>query len=132
MPLQNLSFHLTIYIYSDIYIHMKTKQHTKEIQAEAAAQNQTNEVNVVNALAFRQAFGAYLDKIANDQVPLIIEKNHKKIAVLIPIETYEKRFYDLLQEFKSSGIIEKFKKSSIKSKENSTQILRNIRYGKNN
>jgi prevent-host-death family protein len=85
----------------------------------------------INALKFRQSFGAILDDLAKKQEALVIERSSKPVAVLISYEEFKRRFVDKFAENLKQEIISQFKKNSIKSKENTTQILRKIRYGNN-
>jgi prevent-host-death family protein len=83
----------------------------------------------INALKLRQSFGAILEKLRKTGEPIIIEKGRVPVAVLISIETFNKRFIDLLEVSKRIELLKAFKENAVASKEDSLKIIRELRYG---
>ena len=72
--------------------------------------------------------GKILKKVSSSDTPIIIEKGRKDVAVLISIDTFNKRFVDLREEEKRKVILDRFKQELTQVKTDSTKLLREIRY----
>lgn len=86
-------------------------------------------MDTVNALMVRQHFGQVLQAMQNSKQPILIEKAHKAVAVLIPIELFQQRFIDFQTLETKQKLFNEFKTSGIKSKRNTLSELRELRYG---
>ena len=83
----------------------------------------------VNALKIRQAFGAVLKKVQSSDEPIIIEKGRVPVAVLISLKVYRERFIDLREKAKKDEIFNAFVSNRVTVKENSLEVIRELRYG---
>lgn len=86
----------------------------------------------VNALKIRQKFGEVLKLLQKNNGPIIVEKNHKPVAVLISFEDFQKRFIDYQEKKRRDEIIERMRISPTKTKYNTLDLLRSIRYAESN
>lgn len=82
------------------------------------------------ALDFRQQFGSILDDMGKGSEPVIIEKNSKPVAVLISYDLFRQRFIDFQNEKERQDLLSRFKHSLKTSEYSSTDIVRELRYGK--
>ncbi len=86
-------------------------------------------MKTVSALELRQTFGKVLGQMKRSCEPLIIEKNSEPVAVLIPYEEFKRRFVDRISEGERDALVARFSNESFSVTENSTEILRQVRYG---
>jgi PHD/YefM family antitoxin component YafN of YafNO toxin-antitoxin module len=82
----------------------------------------------VNALAVRQHFGQVLQTLNELQQPVMIEKSHQPVAVMIPIELFKQRFIDLQEAEEKRKLLEDFKAIGVKANKDSLMELRELRY----
>ena len=61
--------------------------------------------------------------------PILIEKAHKAVAVLIPIDLFKQRFVDFQELETREKLLEEFRISGAKSDRDSLKELRDLRYG---
>jgi PHD/YefM family antitoxin component YafN of YafNO toxin-antitoxin module len=83
----------------------------------------------VNALQIRQGFGSILSKLKKSNQPIVIEKNREPVAVLLPIELYNKRFLDYLDRDRRDELLSSFAAEQRSSNKDSLTELRKLRYG---
>ena len=82
------------------------------------------------ALQFRQQFGQILDGFGIESEPIVIIKNNKPVAAVIPYETYQRRFMEYQERSERQQLLERFKASAKRTTADSVSMLRELRYGK--
>lgn len=82
----------------------------------------------INALKIRQAFGAVLKQLQKTAEPIIIEKGHKPVAVLISYEMFNERFIDFRDAEKKKELLAAFRDNAAPIKTSSLAVLRSARY----
>jgi PHD/YefM family antitoxin component YafN of YafNO toxin-antitoxin module len=55
-------------------------------------------VKTVNALAVRRSLGAVLDALERDKTPILVTRDQKAVAALVPLSIFKQRFVDYLAE----------------------------------
>lgn len=86
----------------------------------------------VNALKIRNNLGEILDRLSENQEPILISKGRKIRAVLVTPEQFESRFLDWQARSEKKRLLESIKSLRKKRKGDRTslQILRKLRgYG---
>lgn len=83
----------------------------------------------INALKIRQQFGSVLKQLKKKQEPIVIEKGRIPVAVLIDMETFQKRFIDYREKEKRDRILQLAQETAQPVKEDSLRVLRELRYG---
>lgn len=83
----------------------------------------------VNALKLRQSFGKVLKHLVKRHEPILIEKAHKPVAILLSIKFFNERFFDYQEVEKRKKILKLARKTARLAPENSLQIIRELRYG---
>lgn len=86
-------------------------------------------MNKINALRLRQSFGQVLEELKSSEEPIVIEKSHKPVAVLLSIKTFEERFIDYRDKEKRDHLLRIARDSASRSKKSSLEVLRDLRYG---
>lgn len=82
----------------------------------------------VNALKIRQSFGKILQDLKKQKEPILIEKGREPVAVLIPIEVFQKRFIDYREKEKVERLVQLARTSATQSPKRSIDVLRDLRY----
>jgi PHD/YefM family antitoxin component YafN of YafNO toxin-antitoxin module len=85
----------------------------------------------VNALKIRQAFGSVLKRLRKTNEPILIEKGREPVAVLISLETFQKRFIDYRDREKRDRLLLLARESATEPKTDSMTVLRELRNGPN-
>ena len=85
----------------------------------------------VSALQIRQGFGKILKKLQQINDPILIEKGRLPVAVLISLKTFKERFIDYADQKKKEDLLKRFEACATPGKEDSLQVLRELRYGPN-
>ncbi len=83
----------------------------------------------VNALQLRQSLGKILDRLKQEDEPILIEKGHEPVAVLISLRMFRERFVDYREEQKRRQLLDKFRQSASVPTVDSLDALRELRYG---
>jgi len=83
----------------------------------------------VNALQLRQSLGKILDRLKQEDEPIIIEKGREPVAVLISLRMFRERFVDFREEQKRRALLEKFRHAATPPAVDSIEALRELRYG---
>ncbi len=55
-------------------------------------------MKTVNSLAVRRSLGAVLDSLERDKAPILVTRDHKAVAALVPLSIFNQRFVDYLAE----------------------------------
>jgi PHD/YefM family antitoxin component YafN of YafNO toxin-antitoxin module len=85
----------------------------------------------VNALELRQSLSKIIETLEKTGQPILLEKGRKPAAVLITLEDFQKRFFEIDADEKRKQIVEKIRNMARKSgiKESSEEIIRKFREG---
>jgi antitoxin (DNA-binding transcriptional repressor) of toxin-antitoxin stability system len=83
----------------------------------------------INALQLRQSLGRILDRLKQEDEPIIIEKGREPVAVLISLRLFRERFVDFREEQKRRQLLEQFRQSAATPAVDSLKALRELRYG---
>ena len=83
----------------------------------------------VNALQLRQSLGKILDRLKQEDEPILIEKGREPVAVLISLRMFRERFVDYREEQKRRQLLDKFRQSASVPAVDSLEALRELRYG---
>lgn len=83
----------------------------------------------VNALQIRQSLGKILERLKQEDEPIIIEKGREPVAVLISLRMFRERFVDYREEQKRRQLLDKFRQTASVPAVDSLEALRALRYG---
>ncbi len=83
----------------------------------------------VNALQLRQSLGKILDRLKEEDEPIVIEKGREPVAVLISLRMFRERFIDYREEQKRRQLLDKFRQAASIPAVDSLEALRELRYG---
>ena len=83
----------------------------------------------VNALQLRQSLGKILERLKQEDQPIIIEKAREPVAVLISLRMFRERFVDYREEQKRRQLLDNFRQAASVPAVDSLEALRELRYG---
>jgi PHD/YefM family antitoxin component YafN of YafNO toxin-antitoxin module len=83
----------------------------------------------VTALELRHRLGAILDRMDRDQEPVIVEKDRKPRAVLLPLALYRERFLDLQERELRDQLVRDLREGARPAVRDTVAELRRLRYG---
>lgn len=83
----------------------------------------------VTALELRNRLGSILDRLDKDQQPVIVEKDRKPRAVLLPLALYRERFLDFQEKTLRDELVKEIKESAPPALRDTLAELRRLRYG---
>ena len=87
-------------------------------------------MKTVNSLAVRRSLGAVLDALERDQMPVLVTRDQKAVAALVPVSIFRQRFVDYLTEDALQQTLDELKQlQSISSAPDSLTELRTLRSG---
>ena len=83
----------------------------------------------VTALELRNRLGSILDRLDREQKPIVVEKDRRPRAVLIPLALYEERFVDLQERQLRDELVREIRESARPAVRDTVAELRRLRYG---
>lgn len=83
----------------------------------------------VTALELRNRLGSILDRLDKDQEPIIVEKDRKPRAVLLPLALYRERFLDFQERALRDELVKEIRETAPRAVRNTVAELRRLRYG---
>ena len=83
----------------------------------------------VTALELRNRLGSILDQLDRDQEPVIVEKDRKPRAVLLPLALYRERFLDLQERALRDELVREIREAAQPALRDTLAELRRLRYG---
>ncbi len=84
----------------------------------------------VNALAIRKSLGHILQEIEKEHTPVLVTRDRKPVAVLVPISMFRQRFIDFMAEDTLKNAIDDLHSlQSVVSGSDSLVDLRKLREG---
>lgn len=85
-------------------------------------------MKTINALKVRKSFGAVLNAMERDKKPVIVTRDQKPVAALVPLSIFRQRFVDYLTEEAVAQAIEQLHEvQSVVSGPDSLVELRKLR-----
>ena len=73
--------------------------------------------------------GKILERLKQEDEPIIIEKGREPVAVLISLRMFRERFVDYREEQKRRQLLDKFRQAASLPAVDSLEALRELRYG---
>jgi PHD/YefM family antitoxin component YafN of YafNO toxin-antitoxin module len=87
-------------------------------------------MNTVNALAIRKSLGRILKNMEKDAEPVVVTRDRKPVAALIPYEVFKSRFVDVISADEIRRLKDQIKRVQSPSHgEDSLSLLRRLRDG---
>ena len=83
----------------------------------------------VTALELRNRLGSILDRLDKEQEPVIVEKDRKPRAVLLPLSLYRERFLDFQEKALRDELVREIRESAPPSVRDTVAEIRRLRYG---
>jgi PHD/YefM family antitoxin component YafN of YafNO toxin-antitoxin module len=83
----------------------------------------------VTALELRQRLGSILERMDREQQPVIVEKDRKPRAVLLPLKLYRERFLDLQERALRDELVRDMREGALPAARDTVAELRRLRYG---
>jgi len=83
----------------------------------------------VTALELRNRLGSILDRLDRDQQPVIVEKDRKPRAVLLPLALYRERFVDFQEQALRDRLVREIAEAAPPALRDTVAELRRLRYG---
>lgn len=85
-------------------------------------------MKTVNSLAVRKSLGAVLDALERDKKPVLVTRDKKAVAALVPLSIFKQRFVDYLTEDALQTALDELQRlQSIAASPNSLVELRKLR-----
>lgn len=83
----------------------------------------------VTALELRNRLGSILDRLEKEQEPIIVEKDRRPRAVLLPLALYRERFLDYQEKALRDELVKEIRESAQPAVRDTVAELRRLRYG---
>jgi len=81
----------------------------------------------VNALAVRKSLGAVLDQMRDSGQPVLVTRDRKVAAALVPIELFRSRFTDLMGREAVEASLAELRSIQVAGNGTSTEALADLR-----
>lgn len=88
-------------------------------------------MKTVSSLAVRRSLGAVLDSLERDKAPILVTRDQKTVAALVPLSIFKQRFVDYLAEDALEQALDELRQlQSVSAAPDSLVELRNLRAGR--